>query len=170
MAVAPGYTILMIGRLFVGLGVGFGLAIDPLYIAEVSPAAHRGELVTRSEIALNMGIVLGFATGLLFYNMEDSTQWRLMFACGAILPMIVIYCAKTVMPESPRWLVANGRDNEAELVLKQVYPEGFDVQPVIGDIKEAIERERIAEGLGWHMILFPSPAIKRMLITGIGGT
>jgi MFS family permease len=48
MTCANGYGLLMAGRVFVGLGVGFGLAIDPLYIAEVSPAAHRGELVTWS--------------------------------------------------------------------------------------------------------------------------
>jgi MFS family permease len=41
MAIANSFEILMLGRIFVGLGVGFGLAIDPLYIAEISPAAHR---------------------------------------------------------------------------------------------------------------------------------
>jgi len=60
LATAQNYTTLMIGRIFVGLGVGFGLAIDPLYIAEISPAAHRGRLVTWSEIALNVGLVFGF--------------------------------------------------------------------------------------------------------------
>ena len=46
---------------------------------------------------------------------------------------------------------------------------GFDINPVTQDIKEALERERIAENaIGWNMILFPTPAIKRMLIVGIG--
>ena len=49
----------MIGRLFVGLGVGFGLAIDPLYIAEIAPAEHRGRLSCWSEFAINVGILLG---------------------------------------------------------------------------------------------------------------
>ena len=194
MAAAGGYTTLMIGRVFVGLGVGFGLAvslfsapkeisqftdffltcfrfysqIDPLYIAEISPAAHRGELVTWSELAINVGIVLGFFTGLVFYGVDDNLQWRLMFAMGCILPIVMIILVNKVMPESPRFLVQTGKEEEAKEVLKKVYPEGFDVEPVVKNIKEALERERIAEqAIGWNVILFPTPAIRRMLIVGI---
>mmetsp|Transcript_101168 Transcript_101168/g.151539 ORF Transcript_101168/g.151539 Transcript_101168/m.151539 type:complete len:522 (-) Transcript_101168:198-1763(-) len=169
MSLAGGYTVLMIGRVFVGLGVGFGLAIDPLYIAEVSPAAHRGEMVTWSEMALNLGIVLGFFSGIVFYGVEDSLTWRLMFISGAILPIVMIILVRTVMPESPRWLVDQGRDDEAKTILRTIYPEGFNVDPVVSDIKEALERERIAEqAMGWNVILFPTPAIRRMLIVGVG--
>jgi MFS family permease len=46
---------------------------------------------------------------------------------------------------------------------------GFNVDLVVQDIKEALERERIAEeAVGWNVILFPTPAIKRMLMVGIG--
>jgi MFS family permease len=46
---------------------------------------------------------------------------------------------------------------------------GFNVDPVVSDIKEALERERIAEqAIGWSVLLFPTPAIKRMLIVGVG--
>ena len=79
------------------------MKIDPLYIAEVSPAGRRGELVTWSEFALNIGIVLGFFTGLVFYDIDDSTEWRLMFLTGGILPVVMIVLVRTVMPESPRW-------------------------------------------------------------------
>jgi MFS family permease len=141
----------MVGRVFVGLGVGFGLAVsystvralfffqnrrltlslflfafqlDPLYIAEISPAARRGELVTWSEIALNVGIVFGFSSGLIFGNLEDSVSWRYMFAMGAILPIVMIFLALCVMPESPRWLVSKGRDDKAIKILQQIYGDG----------------------------------------------
>ncbi|KAL3903184.1 MAG: hypothetical protein SGILL_010542, partial [Bacillariaceae sp.] len=169
MACANGYAVLMVGRCFVGLGVGFGLAIDPLYIAEISPAAHRGELVTWSEMAINVGIVLGFFSGIVFYGLDDNLQWRLMFAMGTILPVAMIILSQTVMAESPRWLVSKNREAEAKEILRKIYPEGFDVDPVTQDIKEAMERERIAENnIGWNMILFPTPAIRRMLIVGVG--
>jgi MFS family permease len=168
MAVSNSFEILMFGRIFVGLGVGFGLAIDPLYIAEISPAAHRGELVTWSEMALNVGIVLGFSAGLIFYNVKDGLQWRLMFLMGSILPVVMILLVRFVMPESPRWLVDNRREAEAKAILKQVYPPGFDVDPVIQDIIYAVERERDAENsIGWSVILHPTPAIKRMMIIGV---
>jgi MFS family permease len=54
---ASGFAGLMFGRTFVGLGVGFGLAVDPVYIGEISQAAHRGQLVTWSEIAVSYSVL-----------------------------------------------------------------------------------------------------------------
>jgi MFS family permease len=55
--VSPSFPVAMVGRVLVGLGVGLGLAIDPLYISEIAPAKHRGQLVSFSEIAINLGIM-----------------------------------------------------------------------------------------------------------------
>jgi MFS family permease len=140
-----------------------------MYIAEVSPAKHRGKLVTYSEIALNAGIVFGFASGLILAAVDNSKQWRFMFLLGAILPIVMIFLVYTVMPESPRWLVAKERPEEAREVLKQVYPAGFDVGPVIADIQESIARDQAAEKtIGWGMILRPTPGFRRMLMVGVG--
>ncbi|KAL9187317.1 hypothetical protein ACHAXT_001420 [Thalassiosira profunda] len=167
---AGSYASLMVGRCFVGLGVGFGLAVDPVYIAEISQAAHRGQLVTWSEIATNVGILLGFISGLAFSGVDEDIAWRLMFSLGAVLPCFVIYFSQTfVMPESPRWLVSKNREGEAKEVLKEVYPEGYDVNVIVHEIKDGIEKEAMAEhAMGWDVILFPSPAFKRMLMVGIG--
>ena len=102
LMVAWSYTILLIGRMFIGWGVGIGLAIDPLYISEVTPAKHRGELVTWSEIALNIGIVFGFSTGLFLSGIKDTREWRVMFLLGGIMPIVMIIVVFTIMPESPR--------------------------------------------------------------------
>ena len=64
-AAAKGFAGLMFGRTFVGLGVGFGLAIDPVYIGEISQAAHRGQLVTWSEIAVSSRWVLVLLLSLM---------------------------------------------------------------------------------------------------------
>ena len=54
------------------------------------------------------------------------------------------------MPESPRWLVSKNRDEEARGVLKLVYPDGYDVDVIVRDIKEGIEKEAMAEhAIGW---------------------
>jgi len=169
MATAGGFAALMVGRFFLGIGVGFGLAIDPLYISEMTPAAHRGQLVTWSEMAINVGIVLGFISGIVFYEVDDNLEWRLMFGMGSILPLILIVVSQLVMAESPRWLVSKGRDEEARAILQKIYPEDFDINPVAQDIKEGLERDRIAkDAVGWKMMLSPTPAIKRMLFVGIG--
>lgn len=90
----------------------------------MTPAAHRGQLVTWSEMAINVGIVLGFLSGIVFYEVEDNKEWRLMFGMGAILPIILIIVSQTVMAESPRWLVSKGREEEAKAILQRIYPEG----------------------------------------------
>ena len=90
----------------------------------MTPAKLRGELVTWSEMAINVGIVLGFLSGLVFYEVNNSLEWRLMFAMGAILPIVVIFASQFVMAESPRWLVSKGELEEAKTVLRKIYPEG----------------------------------------------
>lgn len=67
---------------------------------------------------------MGFTTGLIFDGVDGETAWRIMIAFGAILPCVMIYLATKVMPESPRWLIANERQEEAREILEAVYPNG----------------------------------------------
>ena len=160
---------LLVGRAFIGLGIGIGLSIDPLFIAEITPAQHRGMLVTWSELAINVGVVFGFATSLFLSGINDDAEWRIMFLLGAILPTILIVCVFTVMPESPRWLVQRGRHEDALVILQQVYPEGFDVEPILESIKEAVQRDSATDmAVGWYFLWRPSPAVFRMLLVGVG--
>ena len=164
------YVQLMIGRLFVGLGVGFGLAIDPLYIAEIAPAEHRGRLSCWSEFAINIGILLGFIAGIIFYPVVDHLSWRLMLLVGCILPSVMLVLTRTVMPESPRWLVGKHREDEAKQVLQRIYGEDNDdiVETVTQEIRETLELEKKADEIGWKAIFCPSPAVFRMLLCGLG--
>lgn len=169
MVVSNSYELLLFGRTFVGLGVGIGLAVDPMYISEMSPALHRGKLVTYSEIALNIGIVLGFTTGLVLAPFDQNREWRAMFLFGTIMPVAMIILIFTVMPESPRWLVSKRRIEEAKQILKKIYPANYDVGCIVQEIQETLEIERMAQhDVGWHVIFQPTPAFRRMLMVGVG--
>ena len=124
IALAHSYWTLMVGRFFIGIGVGVGLAIDPLYISEISPADQRGYYVTWSELAINFGILMGFTSLLVYAPIDDNLQWRIMISTGIIMPSIMLCLTWKVMPESPRWLVAKGRVDEARDVLTLLNPEG----------------------------------------------
>lgn len=163
-AVASSYAQLMWGRTLVGLGCGVGEAVGPLYISELSPAEHRGELGSWAEIGIDLGVMLGFSSTILLYSVPDALEWRLMLGLGAILPAVMIYLCRYVLPESPRWLLTRQQDAAARAVLEDTYPPGTDVDAMVQDMKESIELERH----GWSALLRPTPAVRRMLLVGIG--
>ena len=126
--------------------------------------------MTWSEIGINIGIVLGFLMGIILsLTVSEGMEWRAMFLLGTILPFVVIYLALRVMPETPRWYTLKDRVEEAKGVLYQIYPPGFNVDLIVADIQESLQRERLAEKtIGWHTIFCPTPGFRRMLTVGIG--
>jgi MFS family permease len=162
-ATAPSFTVLMVGRMIVGIGVGIGEAIDPMYIAEMAPAHVRGELVSWAEAGVALGVVLGFASSLL------GVGWRTMLALGMVLPVLMLVLTTFVLPESPRWLVAHGQEATALAILERIYPTEAMVERVITDMKDSLALEQLAgKMVGWKALFRPSPAIRRMLIVGVG--
>lgn len=170
MTLAPSFAVLMIGRLLAGVGIGFGVMIAPLYIAEISPSIARGSLTSFPEIFINLGILLGYISNYAFSRLPVHINWRVMLGVG-ILPSIFIALALFVIPESPRWLVMQNRIDEARLVLSKTNESVKEVEERLAEIQLAAgtaDAENNEEKPVWHEILNPSPAVKRMLITGCG--
>ena len=154
---APGFMTLLFGRVIVGLSVGLALSLDPMYIAEIAPAAYRGTFVTWSELALNIGIVLGLGADYLFANLSPSTSWRVMLSCGLPAPMLLIIVSLVAMPESPRWLVSKGRSQEAKEVLAKLCLEGDNVEQMVEEMEEIIRREK--DYAGWSALCCPTRTV-----------
>ncbi len=169
MAAAQTFTQLMLGRVVVGLGCGFGFAVDPVYISEISPPHARGRLVTWSEIGTNIGILVGWCAGYVLKDLDGDQSWRAMLGTGCVLPVIMLLLVKFVMPESPRWLIRTGRVLEAKDILVQLYPPGEDIDAVVQTIENNIAVETRESGsVTWTQMFHPNPALKRMLLVGIG--
>eukprot|EP00928_Gymnodinium_smaydae_P040310 TRINITY_DN2734_c0_g3_i1.p1 TRINITY_DN2734_c0_g3~~TRINITY_DN2734_c0_g3_i1.p1 ORF type:complete len:521 (-),score=63.23 TRINITY_DN2734_c0_g3_i1:427-1959(-) len=162
------FALLMVGRVLVGLGIGLGLAIDALYIAELAPAQHRGKLTAWPEIAVNLGILIGFFANWLLADLGADFAWRYMIACGAFLPCLLIILSLTIMPESPRWLIAKGRVGEATELLKRTHPAGEDVATLVDGILKDIDDDAQAERLGWRTLLCPSANVRRSVLVALG--
>ncbi|GER26314.1 major facilitator superfamily protein [Striga asiatica] len=168
MAFAPSFTILMLGRILAGIGIGFGVMIAPIYIAEISPTVARGSLTSFPEIFINFGILLGYVSNYALSGLSPHISWRVMLAVG-ILPSVFIAFALCIIPESPRWLVMQGRVDEARIVLHKTNESESEVEERLAEILlAAAVPETESKSAVWKDLTNPSPALGRMLIAGCG--
>lgn len=170
MTFAPSFEVLILGRFLAGIGIGFGVMIAPIYIAEISPSVARGSLTSFPEIFINLGILLGYVSNFAFSGLPEHINWRVMLGVG-ILPSLFIGAALFIIPESPRWLVMKNRVDEARAVLLKTIDNEAEVEERLAEILLAAgtgSTEKYEEKAVWRELLSPSPSLRRMLITGVG--
>ena len=110
----------LIFRWLGGLGVGASSVVAPMYIAEISPPQFRGRLVAITQFNIVFGILLAYMSNYGVALMDfGAIEWRVMFGIEA-LPAAVFFALMFLTPRSPRWLVAQGRSEEAAAVLGMV--------------------------------------------------
>jgi SP family arabinose:H+ symporter-like MFS transporter len=115
---AWGWGVLLAFRLLGGLAIGGSSVICPTYIAEVAPAKVRGRLVGAFQANVVIGILLAYVSNYLVGLMSVGlADWRWKFGIAA-LPALGFYVALFIIPESPRWLVRRGENDEALRVLE----------------------------------------------------
>lgn len=105
-----GLMVLMAGRLIYGVGVGITMHGAPTYLSEQSPANIRGLLVSAKEASVVFGIAMGYYFGFIFSNTVGG--WGITYGM-AIIPAGLIIALSFAIPESCRWLLLRGRDQEA---------------------------------------------------------
>ncbi|CAA0827596.1 Putative polyol transporter 1 [Striga hermonthica] len=181
MGFATNYAFLMVGRIVAGIGVGFGMMIAPVYTAEVAPASVRGFLTSFPEVFINVGILLGYVSNVTFANLPRNLGWRFMFGIG-IIPAIGIVVGALIMPESPRWLVMQGRISEAKRVLDKTSDSPEESFLRLHDIKQAagipencnddnvvVPASRAHHGEGvWRDLLCPTPVVLHIVMCAFG--
>lgn len=109
-AFATSYEMLLAFRTLQGVGLGAEVPIAAVYISEIARAKGRGRFVLLYELIFPIGLV---AAGLLGRWIVPNFGWQYMFWIGAAPALLAIFMPR-LLPESPRWLAARGRDNEAE--------------------------------------------------------
>jgi SP family arabinose:H+ symporter-like MFS transporter len=168
-AFANNLTQFILARLIGGVGIGAASMLSPLYISEIAPAKNRGRLVSLYQLAIVLGINLIYFVNLRIAAFGDQawnveTGWRYMLASG-VLPALLFFLLLFFVPESPRWLTAKGRREEALAILTKV--NGPELAPVVyNEIAETVQQEtgtlkelfrpglRMAMGVGVILALF----------------
>lgn len=175
-----------------GLGIGGASMVSPLYITELAPAQIRGRLVSYYQLAIVIGILVIFFVNTLIQGMGDEAWnveygWRYMMASG-LVPAVLFMVALFFVPESPRWLVKEGREEEAlrifssinseakaTEILEEVKPMLHEVQGTLGELFRGRFRKAILVGIvlavfsqvqGINAIMYYAPEIFKAVGAG----
>ncbi|MEZ0106598.1 SP family sugar:H+ symporter-like MFS transporter [Catenulispora sp. EB89] len=140
---------LTIWRVIGGFAIGIASVIGPAYIAEVSPPAFRGRLTAFQQLAIVLGIAISAVVNYVINQWAGGTNtdhlgglaaWRWMLG-AEVVPAIVYGVLSSMIPESPRFLVAVGRDDQARQVLAEVEGTDENVGDRISEIREQLAGE-----------------------------
>jgi MFS transporter, SP family, xylose:H+ symportor len=174
---ASSFAILILWRIAGGVAIGLSSNISPLYIAEVSPAAHRGRLVSLNQFAVVVGILLAqivnwriaapvpehAAPEALLMSWNVQFGWRWMFTAVAV-PAIIFLAAAFGIPESPRWLLVHGRVAQAVKVLRRIGGSAEYAAAETAAIMTAL-RDEANLTASWRGLL--RPGVRTVLIVGV---
>ncbi|SRR5579883_65594 len=156
-SLAPDVSWLAVGRILVGLAIGVCSYTGPLYISEIAPAQNRGALVSLNQLLITIGILVSYLTDYLFAGGE---HWRWMFGVAAV-PAVILGIGMAFLPESPRWLVSQGRREQARTVLERVRSASEAEEEL-----NAIETHDEGQEAGWTELA--DRRYRPALIVGIG--
>jgi SP family xylose:H+ symportor-like MFS transporter len=164
---APVFTWFVVWRIVGGVAIGIASNVSPMYIAEISPAAWRGRLVSLNQLTIVVGILGaqivnwliaqpvpdGATDQMIRDSWNGQLGWRWMFTAVAV-PSVVFFVSAFFVPESPRWLVKKGRAALAHRVLARIGGRAYADSAVaeIGASIGAETRVRLAELLTPRML------------------
>ncbi len=139
-ALANDPYIFAVFRFLGGLGVGASTIAAPAYVSEIAPAKDRGRLVALYQFNIVFGILIAFLSNYLLNGIGDNA-WRWMLGVEAI-PAVIYTVLVFTIPASPRWLLLNGREEDASKTLALLYPKQY----VTEKIEEIRSAQKIHKG------------------------
>lgn len=164
-AIPDTFSMYIIARMIGGLGIGITSTLCPLYNAEIAPAKYRGRLVALNQFATVTGIFLVYFvnSGIAGYGddaWDIANAWRWMFGVG-VIPGVIFFILLFLVPESPRWLIKQGKSEQALNILLRIHGEDDAKQEVL-DIKASFAEEK---GSKFKDIF--RPGVRLALIVGV---
>lgn len=137
------FTVFLYARFIIGLAIGIASFVAPLYLSEVAPFRIRGGLIAMYQFMITLGIFLMFVsnTALLQFG-----SWRLMMLV-LVVPSLIMLIGALTLPESPRWKVLVGKEDEALEILKSIRVTQAEADFELNEIKTAVATHNSAFSL-----------------------
>lgn len=141
-AVSVNIAMLILGRLFLGMAIGFTNQATPIYISEMAPTRMRGALNIMFQFFLGLGVV---ASNLINYATAQIPHWGWRLSLGlAAIPAVIMIVGTLLIPDTPRSLVQRGHQKEARLALRRLRGTNTDIEP---EMNELIRLDEIANSV-----------------------
>lgn len=151
---------LYVGRFVIGLANGYFMTFSQLYLQESSTAELRGIFLTAFNFFVSFGTLIGTIVDWATAPRPDKSAYLIPLGLIYVFPFIII-CSIWFIPESPRWLILQGRFDDGQKALQWLRPDGHDAHAEAMEIKTAIDREKeSSSGVGW-LDMFSNPVDRR---------
>lgn len=137
-AFAPNVVALQIFRFLGGIGVGASSVCAPIYTAEVAPPKNRGKLVGLVQFNIVLGILVAYASNAIIRALVDGAHaWRWMLGVMAV-PAVIFLLLLFTVPETPRWLMAHGKEAEAREVSERLTMSQAESDEQLAEISKSL--------------------------------
>ncbi|KAF8482245.1 general substrate transporter [Gautieria morchelliformis] len=137
---APNIACLLIGRIVAGVAIGILSMVVPLYNTEIAPPKIRGFVVGLAQQMIGFGFIAANWVGYGCQFFKDDKQWRLPLGLQ-IVPAFLLLVGIHFLPYSPRWLLEQGRDEEAHAVVRYLHSSSWETDASGTPASELAERE-----------------------------
>lgn len=167
---------LVIWRMVGGGGIGIVSVVCPLYISEISPASHRGRLVSLYQLAITIGFLAAYLINFYLLNLSanfNSTNpmlhkifgtevWRGMLGAET-LPALLFFIVIFFIPESPRWLIVKQRKEKAADIFSKIFRTKEEVEFQIAETEKVLHMQS-EETSDWKVLM--QPGFRKAVLIG----
>ncbi|KAE8448539.1 glucose transporter [Mollisiaceae sp. DMI_Dod_QoI] len=167
---AMAIPLLIVGRLFAGIGVGIVSVLVPLYQSEMAPKWIRGTLVCAYQFAITTGLLLAAIVNIFTEKITHSNAFRIPLALQFVWAGILLL-GLVLLPETPRYLIKRGLHTAAALSLSRLRRLDITHPALIEELAEIEANHEYELSLGpstYRDCFFGSPSLGRRTLTGCG--
>ncbi len=175
-ALSNNFNDLVIWRMVGGGGIGIVSVVCPLYISEISPASHRGRLVSLYQLAITIGFLAAYlinfyllnlsvnfnSTNLMLHKIFGTEVWRGMLGAET-LPALLFFIVIFFIPESPRWLIVKQQKEKAADIFSKIFKTKEEVEFQIAETEKVLQIQA-EETSDWKVLI--QPGFRKAVLIG----